>query len=208
MNDTIKVVIADDHKLVRDGFKLLIRKHKRIKLVGEAGDGFELLEIAHKLHPDVVVLDIGMPRMDGIEATKRLKEELPDIEIIVLSMFASPARIEEIMEAGARGYLMKNADQEEMLVGIEAVNDGREFFCSESIKVLEQQEVNDKKVDFTEREIEIIKHICEQKSNKQIAAELKISPRTVESHRNTIMHKLRANNVAGIALYATRNSLI
>jgi len=209
MNDTIRVVIADDHKLIREGFKLFIRNHKRIKLIGEAGDGLELLEIAHKLKPDVIIADIGMPRMDGLEATRRLTNELPEISIIILSMFTSALRIEEIIEAGALGYLTKNASQEEMLMGIEAVNEGRHFFCAESTKLLEQEELNkSSKRHLTETELTIIRLLCQEKSNKEIAVEMDLSPRTVEKYRNIICYKIRANNVAGIALYAARNNLV
>jgi len=208
-NESIKLLMADDHKLVRDGFKLLIRKHKRIKLLGEAENGFELIEMAHELQPDVIVADIEMPGMDGIEATKRLTVELPGIGIIALSMFASPIRIEEIIEAGARGYLMKNAEQEEMLAGIEAVNEGAEFFCSETMKVLDKEQLyKSGKHMLTWREITIIRLLCDEKSNKEIAAQLNLSPRTVEGYRDSIMHKIHVINVAGIALYATRNNLL
>ena len=209
MNDTIRVVIADDHKLIRDGFKLFTRNHERIKLIGEAADGLELLEIAHKLKPDVIIADIGMPRMDGLEATRRLKKELPQIAIIILSMFTSALRIEEIIEAGAMGYLTKNADQEEILMGIEEVNEGRHFFCAESTKLLELEELNkSSKRHLNEREIAIIRLLCEEKSNKEIAVEMDLSQRTVEKYRNVICFKIRANNVAGIVLYAVRNNLI
>jgi DNA-binding NarL/FixJ family response regulator len=205
----IKVVIADDHKIVRDGFKVLIKKHKRIKLVGEASNGLEMISLAHQLRPDVIVADIGMPQMDGLEATRRLTAALPMIRIIALSMFGAAIRIKEIMEAGARGYLIKNANPKEMLMGIEAVYRGEIFFCSESTKVLENEKLyKSSKHDLTWREIAIVKMLCEERSNEYIANELQLSPRTVEGYREKIMHKAGCLNLAGLALYASTHNLL
>ena len=206
---TINVLIADDHKIVRDGFKVLIKTHKRIKLVGEASNGLEMIRLAHELRPDVIVADIGMPEMDGLEATRRLTAELPKIAIIALSMFGAAIRIEEIMEAGAKGYLTKNADPKEMLMGIEAVHRGEIFFCSESAKVLEKEKLyKSRKHELTWREIAVVKMLCEERSNEYIANELDLSPRTVEGYREKIMRKSGCLNLAGLALYATRQNLL
>ncbi|HWJ26320.1 MAG TPA: response regulator transcription factor, partial [Flavisolibacter sp.] len=169
----IKLVLADDHEIFRDGFRSMIRKQPIVELVGEAADGEELVDICLKLKPDIIITDIKMPKMDGIEATKRLARELPETGIIALSMFDEENLIVDMMEAGARGYLLKNAHKTEILEAITSVFGGQTYYCTETSARLAQMiaksrfvpAARTKKIEFNDREIAVIRYICQQMSN-------------------------------------------
>jgi DNA-binding NarL/FixJ family response regulator len=215
MNHPIKLLLADDHELFRDGFSLMFKKNKKIKLVGQARDGKELIEIAHALQPDVIVTDIQMPVMGGIEATKLLTEQLPAIGIIALAMFNEEDQLMEMLEAGARGYLIKNADKKEIIAAIETVYEGRKYYCEDTSRKLAKinADSDSKRVTrnpmllFSEKERAIIKMICDERSTKQIAFEMHLGCRTVEWYRDGILQKTGAKNVAGIVVYAIEHKL-
>jgi len=211
----VEIILADDHEIFRDGFNLMFKKNPEIKLTGEAVNGKELVQMAHELHPDVIVTDIQMPVMDGIKATKQLTAELPHIGIIALSMYNEEAEIVEILEAGAKGYLIKNAHKNEIFAAIKAVHNGLNYYCKETTQKLSRRiaESNFKPIkltelpEFTEKEIEIIRYICQQYSNKEIADKMGVSPRTVEWHRDIISEKIHSKNTAGIVVYAMRHKI-
>ena len=215
MYHSIKLLLADDHELFRDGFSLMFKKNKKIKLVGQARDGKELVEMAHALQPDVIVTDMQMPVMGGIEATKLLMAQLPAIGIIALAMFNEEDQLIEMREAGAKGYLIKNADKREIIAAIEAVYEGKEYYCGDTSKKLAKMiaENDSKRVKndpmslFSDKERSIMKLICKEQSTKQIALELGLGQRTVEWYRDGILHKIGAKNVAGIVVYAIRHKL-
>jgi DNA-binding NarL/FixJ family response regulator len=211
----IKLILADDHEIFRDGFRAMIKKQSAVELVGEAANGEELIELSHKLLPDVIITDIKMPRMDGIEATKRLSHDLPQVGIIALSMFDEENLIVEMLEAGAKGYLLKNAHKNEILEAINAVYYNQTYYCSDTSSKLAQMIARSKfspfnktaKPDFSDREISIMRLICQEMSNKEIAAELNLSIRTIEGYRDKIQDKIGAKNAAGIVVYAIRNNI-
>jgi len=211
----IQVIIADDHEIFRDGFRVMLKKCPEIELVAEAGDGEELIALAMELKPDVIIMDIKMPVLDGIEATIRLSEELPGTGIIALSMHEEESAIIEMLEAGAKGYLIKNASKEEIISAIMAVHKDESYYCrytSKLIRLLEKSKFNPNKKqvkpEFSENELTIIKLICQQYTNKEIADIMNLSKRTIEGHREKILEKLEAKNTAGIVVYAMKSKLL
>jgi len=212
----ILVIIADDHELFRDGFASLLNKNNEISVVGEASNGEELIRLAHKLQPDIIITDIQMPIMNGIEVTRRLAKELPHIGIIALSMFDEQVHILDMLEAGAKGYLLKNAGKKEIIDAIKAVYKDEPYYSENINNILMQIKSEDNKKpipkkgkpEFTEKEIQIIKFICHQYSNKEIGDQMKLSKRTIEGYRENILEKINAKNTVGIVLYAVKNRII
>lgn len=211
----ISIVIADDHELLRDGFRVMLKKYPDIKLLGEAENGKSLIDLVQKVKPDVVLTDIKMPEMDGIEATRMLLKKNPGIRIIALSMFDEENLIIDMLEAGARGYLLKNSHKDEIMDAIRLVHYGQTFYCKTTsaklVSMIAKSKFNPHKKtpapDFTEREIQIIKLVCEQLSNKEIADRLNLSVRTIEGYREKIQEKMEVKNTAGIVVYAIKKSI-
>ena len=216
MKPDISLVIADDHEIFRDGLALMLSKQKHITLMGQAEDGKELIELVKLNHPDIVLADIKMPRMDGIEATKLLTASFPEVRIIALSMYDEENLIIEMLEAGAKGYLLKNADKQEILDAIEQVYDDHVFYCRHTSAKLASLIVNSKfnpyrkkeVIVFTEREKEIIRLICLQYTAQEIGDKLFISKRTVEGYRTKILEKMGVKNTAGVVVYALKHDMI
>lgn len=214
MTSPIRLVIADDHEIFRDGLALMLSRQKNMSLAGQASDGGELLAMVRETQPDVVLADIKMPHMDGIEATKVLLHEFPDLKIIALSMFSEENLIVEMLEAGAKGYLLKNADKQEILDAIASVMQNQEYYCRDTSVTLASMIVksnfNRKKevVEFSDREMEIIKLICKQFTAQEMGESLFLSRRTVEGYRTRILEKMNVKNTAGVVIYALKNKLI
>ncbi len=215
MYSSIKLVIADDHEIFREGFKLLLRNQTTVELVGEAENGRELLQVVRQQQPDIVIVDIKMPVMDGIEACKAIRKEFPAIQVIALSMFNDDSLIVDMLEAGAKGYLLKNTNREELVQAASAVYKGNPYYCSATSEKLTRM-IGESKfnpyrskpaVKFTPRELDIIKLMCEQFTSKEIAQQLGLSIRTVESHREKIQEKAEAKNSIGIVVYAIKHEL-
>ena len=212
----IKLVIADDHEIFRDGFKLMLSKFPEIMLVGEAGNGRELLELIEKENPDVILTDIKMPVMDGIEATKKIAELYPDKGIIGLSMYDDDELIIEMLEAGAKGYLIKNAGKDQIIEAIKTVYNDEPYYCKTTSHKLTQMIAKSRfnpykkteKAEFSEREKEIIAGICDEMTNKEIGDKLFISVRTVEGHRLKILEKMNVKNTVGLVVYAIKNGIV
>jgi DNA-binding NarL/FixJ family response regulator len=211
----IKIAIADDHEIFRDGFKLLLKNQKELELVGEAENGKELLEVARVQQPDVIITDIKMPEMDGIEACKQIRKRFPDMKVIALSMFNDDNLIVDMLEAGARGYLLKNTNKTELLQATKAVYEGSSYYCmatsAKLTKMIAESKFNPYRNQpvkkFTNRETDVIKLICEQYTNKEIATTLGLSIRTVESHREKIQEKTGAKNSIGVVIYAIKHDI-
>ncbi|WP_346318125.1 response regulator transcription factor [Chitinophaga sp. YIM B06452] len=216
MKYDIRLVVADDHEIFLDGLALMLSRQEHITLVGQASDGRELVELVNAEKPDVVMTDIKMPRMDGIAATRLLVQQNPDVRVIALSMFDEEDQIVEMLEAGAKGYLLKNADKQEILDAITSVYEDRVYYCkSTSAKLAgmiakskfnpyKQKEV----ITFTDREQEIIKLICQQFTAQQIGERIFLSKRTVEGYRTRILEKMNVRNTAGVVMYALKNNLV
>lgn len=209
----IRVLIADDHVIFRTGLKMLLHGLPHIQLIGEAHNGQEMLSLALQQHPDVILADIMMPVMDGIVATKELCRRMPDSRVIALSAHAQENFILEMLEAGALGYLLKNADNQEVEEAISAVQQHRPYFCQEITEqiteIISKFQVGQKTelVTFTGREKEIIALICEEYTSKEIARDLFLSKRTVEGHRTRIMQKMGVKSIAGVITHAIGKGL-
>ncbi len=211
-NDVIKIVIADDHEIFRDGLKLMLGSIKDIRLMGEAANGKELIALIEKATPDVVITDIKMPVMDGVEATKYIKEHFPITEVVALSMFDDEQLILEMLEAGAIGYLLKNSDKAEVIDAIHSAYKRQPYYCKFTSGKLSRliafsKHANQKKqkeAEFSEREKDIIKLICEGCTNKEIGEKLFLSSRTVEGYRMKILEKMDVKNIVGIVVEAMR----
>ncbi len=212
----IRLLIADDHEIFRDGFRLMLTKYPEIILIGEACNGKELIEMTNQLHPDVIICDIKMPVMDGIEATKKITEQFPDMGIIGLSMFDDDELIIEMLEAGARGYLIKNAGKEQITEAIRTVYNNEPYYCKTTSYKLTNMIAKSRfnpykktaKAEFSEREKEIIELICQEMTNKEIGDKLFLSVRTVEGHRLKILEKMNVKNTVGLVVYAIKNGIV
>jgi DNA-binding NarL/FixJ family response regulator len=212
----IKIILADDHEIFRDGFKAMLKKQPSVELIGEASDGEELVELTRKLKPDVVVTDIKMPKMDGLQAAKILSEEFPGMGIVALSMIDEENLIVDMMEAGAKGYLLKNAHKNEIIEAIKAVDEGHIYYCDGTSAKLSRMIAESNKIPFgkktsrpelTQKEIDVVLLICQEKTNKEIADRLNLSIRTIEGYRDRIFEKIGARNSAGVVIYAIRNKI-
>jgi len=212
----IRVLIADDHGIVRTGLKLLLDRIADMEVVGEAADGREAVRLAASLKPDLVIMDIGMPLLNGLEAAAQIIREDSRIGIIFLSMYTDESYIVKALDAGARGYLLKDNADEDIERAIRSVMTGRPFFSpaiaqallEDYVRLMRNRGVQDSYDLLTEREREILQLLAEGKSNKEAAAVLNLSPYTIETHRNNLMQKLGLHNTAEIVLYAVRKGII
>jgi DNA-binding NarL/FixJ family response regulator len=216
MTSEISLLIADDHEIFRDGLAMMLSKQKNLTLEGQAEDGKELIELVKEKHPDIVLTDIKMPRMDGIEATKFISANFPETRIIALSMHEEENLIVDMLEAGAKGYLLKNADKQEILDAIENVFHDNVFYCKHTSAKLASLIVQSKfnpyrkkePIIFTDREKDIIKLICLQNTAQEIGDKLFLSKRTVEGYRTKILEKMNVKNTAGVVVYALKHEII
>lgn len=211
----IKVLIADDHEILREGLQLMAKKIEEFEIIGEARNGEELVQLTRKLLPDIVLTDIKMPILTGIQATQIIKSEFPHIGVIALSSFDEESLVLEMLNVGAKGYLLKNAGKNELTQAVMKVYRDEPYYCQEINQKLARIITRggnfgkEKKQDqlFTERELEVIQLMCEGCSSKQIAGKLGIKTRTVERYRDYIMQKLGANNAIAVVMYAVSNGL-
>ena len=212
----MRILLGDDHTLVRQGLRKILEEQPDWEVVGEASDGREAVRETAALQPEVVVLDIGMPLLNGIEATRQIVRRFPAINVLILSMHSEEAYITQAMQAGARGYLLKDSVDTELIRAVVAVAAGKSFFSPVVAKVmlddyvrhLADKGMTDRFESLSEREREIFQLIAEAHSNKAIADLLSISPATVETHRAHILQKLDVHNTAELVLYAVRKGII
>jgi two-component system response regulator NreC len=213
--ETISILIADDHKIIHNGIVDILKPLEFLEIIGHAYDGQEAYEKAIELKPDIIFMDIAMPEINGIEATRIIRKENSYSKIIALTQYEEKEYVVQFLGAGGNGYLLKNSKKEEFVAAIEAVLNNQRYMNYElSQKMLNS--IIDKgsvptgelKVHLTRREIEIIKKIAEEKNNQEIANELNISLRTVETHRRNIMQKLEAKSVISLLKYASQHGLI
>jgi NarL family two-component system response regulator LiaR len=204
----IRVLVVDDHRIVCEGIRSLMEEVEDIEVVGEASNGFESIDLVESLVPDVVLMDLVMPQMDGVEATQQITEKHPDIRVLVLTSFITDDKVFPAIKAGAMGYLLKDTGSSELIDAIRKVHGGESSLHPEiAHKVLLEvrqpsPEVQLTSDPLTEREVEVLKLVAEGKSNKEIAEELKISPNTVRTHINRIFKKLHLANRVEATLYA------
>jgi DNA-binding NarL/FixJ family response regulator len=207
----IKILLADDHALVRHGFRMILAAQPDMEIAGEAGNGREAIELAQKLKPDVVVMDVTMPELNGIEATRRLIELSPRTRVLALSMHKDAVYVREILRAGARGYLLKDSADADLLAAIRAVAKGEGYLSpgvSDAVLTDYRRHVTDPLDLLTSREREVLQMIAEGKTNKEIATSLNLSVYTVEAHRGRVMEKLNLHSTGELVRFAVRSGLI
>jgi len=212
----LRILLADDHTVVRNGLRLILQQQPDFQVVGEASDGREAVRLAESEQPDVVVMDIGMPNLNGIEATRRIVSHQPKIAVAILSMHTDEGYVVRSMKAGVRAYLLKDSAEADLIAAIRAISAGKSFFSpairkllqEDFIRQLEDNEVEDTYDLLSTREREILQLVAEGKTNKEMAGALNISPFTVETHRAHILQKLNLHSVPELILYAVRKGII
>ncbi|HMD43925.1 MAG TPA: response regulator transcription factor [Candidatus Acidoferrum sp.] len=212
----IRIVLADDHKLMRSGLRVLLEQQQDFTVIGEASDGREAVALVNSQKPDVLVMDIGMPNLNGIEAAGQITEDHPEISIVMLSMHSDESYVLRALKAGAKGYLLKDSAETDLIRAVHSVAEGKSFFSPAVSKVLLDDYVRKLKRSgsedpydlLTPREREVLQLIVEGKSNKDVAQLLNLSVYTVETHRSNIMEKLNLHGVPELILYAVRKGII
>jgi two-component system, NarL family, response regulator NreC len=212
----IRILLADDHNVMRGGLRLLLERQPGFKVVGEASDGRQAVEQAEATQPDIIVLDIAMPNLSGIEAAQRITALLPRTRIIILSMHSDESYVLRALKAGAKGYLLKDSAENDLIEAIRAVDEGKAFFSPEISNIMVEDYVREMKRRgaedsyelLTPREREILQMLAEGKSNKHIATLLDLSLYTVETHRRNLQDKLNLHSFAELILYAVRKGII
>jgi two-component system, NarL family, response regulator NreC len=212
----IRILLADDHNVMRRGLRLLLESQPEFAVVAEASDGLAAVEQATATKPDVVILDITMPRLSGTDAAQRIVEELPSTAVVILSMHSDEGYVLRALKAGAKGYLLKDSAEGDLIEAIRAVSAGKAFFSPEVSRMLVEDYVREIKARgaqdsyelLTAREREVLHLLAEGKSNKDIAALLNLSPYTVETHRRNLQEKLHLHSFAELILYAVRKGVI
>ncbi|MGA7622988.1 MAG: response regulator transcription factor [Candidatus Acidiferrales bacterium] len=214
---TLRILIADDHDLMRRGVKTLLQSHAGWEICGEAHTGREAVAKAEELKPDIVILDIGMPDLNGVEAARRIRKASPSTEVLILSVHYSDQLIREILEAGVRGYIVKSDSDRDLIIAVETLASHKPFFTPRATEVImsnfsaggARRELPESLRDrLTSREREIVQLLAEGKSSKEVASSLNISVKTAETHRANIMRKLQLHTVSELVRYAVRNQII
>ncbi len=212
----IRIVLADDHIVMRNGLRLLLERQSDFQVVGEAADGRQTVEICDALKPEVVVLDIAMPNLNGIEAARQISAKYPQTAIVILSMHSDEGYVLRALKAGARAYLLKDSAESDLINAIRVVTEGKAFFSpaisktlvDDYVRRLQQRGVEDSYELLTTREREVLQLLAEGKSNKEVATLLNLSLYTVETHRGNILQKLNLHSVPELILYAVRKGVI
>jgi DNA-binding NarL/FixJ family response regulator len=212
----IRILLADDHIVIRKGLRLLLESQPGFKVVAEASDGRETVAMAESHAPNVIVLDVAMPNLNGIEAARQISAKTPQAAIVILSMHSDESYVLRALKAGARAYLLKDSAEGDLINAVKAVNAGKAYFSpaiskmlvDDFMRQLREREVEDSYELLTSREREILQLLAEGKSNKEIAAVLNLSPHTVETHRGNILQKLNLHSVPELILYAVRKGVI
>ncbi len=212
----IRILLADDHGILREGLRMLLERQSEFAVVGDASDGREAVEMAEACDPDVVIMDLAMPGLNGIEATRRITARRPRTAVVILSMHSDESYILRSLKAGARGYLLKDSLKADLIEAVRAAAQGKSFFSPKVSQVLKEDYVNELEAKdaedtwelLTDREREILQLVAEGKTNKEIAAVLNISPYTIDTHRGHILQKLNLHSAPELILYAVRKGII
>ncbi len=214
--EKIKIVLVDDHKIFRDGFRLLLQSFPYVEIIGEASNGQEFLDLLETKVPEIVFMDINMPQVDGVEASRRAVEQFPDIKIIALTTFLDEDYLEKMLMAGVEAYMLKNSELDEFEKAIMKVHNGGNYFSDEIVSLLSDKlnRFRKRKKEqailpvFTEREKEIIDLICKGYGNKEIAEKTFLSPKTVEKHKSNLFQKTNTFNTVNLVIYAFKNQIV
>lgn len=218
MTDEItKIILVDDHEIFRNGLKQLLHSIGGIKIIAEATNGEEFLQVIEKHSPDIVFMDINMPKLDGIDATEKVLEKYPDLKIIALSTFGDNEYFNKMLNAGVRGYMLKNSRKNDFMDALEAIHKNDDYFYSNELLLNYSKNIINKQVETIEREKlpklskreeEILELVCMGKSNEEIAEKLFISKRTVENHKTNLIQKTETGNTVNLVIYAYKNKLV
>lgn len=217
MDNRIKIILVDDEILFRKGISFLLGREKNIEIIFEASNGDELISFlnSNKNHPDIIIMDLKMPILNGVEATKIIHEEFPELKVIALTSYDSKSFIANMIEVGAVSYLIKNATPQELLKTINEVATKGFYYTDYVMQIIQDNLLTNKRTKsnfdtnfLSSRELEVLKLICSQKSTIEIAEKLFISPRTVEGHRNNLLLKTESRNIAGLVVYAVQNDIL
>jgi DNA-binding NarL/FixJ family response regulator len=215
-NKIIKVLLVDDHKIVRDGIKVLLQDESDIEVIGEAENGKHALEVLNEITPDLLIVDINMPVMNGIECAREVVKHFPQVKILALTMLNEQEHIKNMVAAGAGGYILKNSGKEELIDAIKTVTSGENYFSDEVKNIIMMNIVKRKTsgnkiegvpIPLTNREKDVLKYIVQEFTNQEIAEKLFISVRTVDAHRRNLLEKTGARNTAGLVKFALENNI-
>ena len=208
-----RLVLVDDHQMFLDGLEMILSSQADFHIVGTARDGWQALSIIEEQKPDVILSDLNMPEMDGLELVKRLKQKFPEIKVLVLSMMNDKETVSSIMDVEAEGFILKNSNKADLVKAVKAVYAGDTYYSNEILTIMlsryqrKARQEEAKKL-LTERELEILQLVAEEMTSEKIAEKLFISPRTVETHRKNILAKTQANTLIGLIKFAVKNDLI
>jgi len=209
MDNKIRIILVDDHEMFIDGLRGILTPIKNIDIVGSANNGIELLKLLESKPVDILLMDVNMPEMNGIEATKEVVKLYPEVKVLMLTMFDTSDYIQKVLKAGAHGYILKNTGKKELMEAIEAVCSGQSYFSNEVTKTImlglqnkPKQANNTMEVELTEREIDVLRLIAQEMTTNEIGEKLFISKHTVETHRKNLISKLNVRNVVGLVKYA------
>jgi len=210
----LRILLADDHQIFRQALRIMLETEPDLEIVAEAGDGLEVIRLAREMLPDIVVMDIGMPNLNGIEATRQLLADNPRVKVMALSTHSDGAIVAKMLKAGASGYMLKESAFSELMEGIAAMMEGKTYLCSKIAKVVFSDYVTMLSSPqwpggdgLSSRENEVLQLVAEGKTSKEISQALNVSVKTVDSHREHIMEKLSIHNVAGLTKYAVREGI-
>jgi len=214
-NALLRILIADDHEVARRGIRFLLEAHPGWEVCGEAKDGREAVEMASTLKPDVILLDVGMPNLNGLDAARQILAASPDVSILILTMHDNEQVVREVLSAGARGFLLKSDAGRDLLTAVEALHQQRTFFTTKVSQMVldgylhpETETEQSPRNTLTPREREVIQLLAEGKTSKEVAVALRLSVKTAETHRTNLMRKLNLHSVADLTLYAVRKGIV
>ncbi|MDI6803730.1 MAG: response regulator transcription factor [Bacteroidota bacterium] len=215
-NNRIKILVSDDHNLVRQGIVALLNVESDMDVIGEASDGIEAVRLAKKLDPDIVIMDLSMPNLNGLEATHQIKRDVPNVKVLILTQHENEEYVMQIIKAGASGYILKTSVSDDLIKAIKEIQKGEKFFSpsisrmilDDYIKRTQGLHTGNKAPELTHREKEVLQLIAEGSTNQEVAGKLFISVRTVEFHRANIMHKLQLTDLASLIKYTIQKGIV
>jgi DNA-binding NarL/FixJ family response regulator len=203
-----RIIIADDHTLFRQGLKMILEDIEQIEVIADVANGKELIEITREFLPDLIIMDINMPQVNGIEASKTILQEHPEMKILVVSMYGDEQYYNSVIENGVKGFILKDAENTELRIAVNSILNGKTYFSQELLLKLIRSRKNSDQISLTQRERQILELICKGMNTNEIATKLFLSERTIENHRANLLDKTGCRNSLSLVLYAFRNNLV